>query len=415
MESPEPDQQDQRQTSKGVPPMPESTLLHEAKELFPQLAGYRESLHQIPETDLELPQTSAFVQDQLSALGIEHTTLVDGNCVVATVGSGKPCIMLRADMDALPIVEDSGETFASTNGNMHACGHDLHASALLGAAALLKRHESELAGTVKLLFQPGEETFHGAQAAIDDGLLENPHVDAAFGMHSASQVPVGVVLYGTQCMTAVYGFRITVNGRGGHGSNPGECIDPISAAIQIHLALQELMSREKSPFDEASLTIGSFHAGSASNIIPNQAVMEGTMRVFNPEARAFLIKRINEIVPAVGAAYRTTATVETIIDVPPTINDEDMLSDVLGYLGDDLPEITLADKFHVMPSEDFALYGERIPTVYLMAGAKPDDVDYPLPHHNAKVRFSSDEIPFAAAAYASVALRWLADHAGKEE
>lgn len=386
-------------------------LYEEAAAFKDDLVECRHSLHQFPELDLSLPQTSAFVQGKLTELGIGFKTLVDGNCVVATIGSGAPCIMLRADMDALPIKENSGEPFSSGNENMHACGHDLHATALLGAARLLKAHESELKGTVKLIFQPGEETFHGARAAIADGCMEDPHVDVVFGMHSGSTLPVGSAIYGHQCMTSVFGFRIVISGKGGHGSSPEDCIDPISAGVQIHLALQELMSREKSPLKEASLTIGSFHSGTAANIIPGDAVLEGTLRVFDPELRAFLIKRIKEIVPAVAECYRAKATVETIMDIPPTISDEKLLGECLAYLGEGVPSLKLSDAFHVMPSEDFALYGEHAPSVYMMIGAKPADVDDPFPHHNAKVRFSDDELPYAAAGYAAVALGWLRDHA----
>ena len=387
------------------------SLEAEARAFADDLVSWRREIHRIPETDLSLPQTSSFVQRKLTELGVPFTTLVDGNAVVAQLGQGEPCILLRADMDALPICENSGEPFASQNGNMHACGHDMHATALLGAARLLKAHEAELEGTVKLIFQPGEETFHGARAAIEDGVLENPHVDAAFGMHIISYQPLNTVAYGVQAMTGVYGFRITVTGKGCHGSAPEDGIDPIVAGAHVVLALQELIAREKSPLAEASLTLGSFQSGSAFNIIPGTAVLEGSLRVFDPAVRTFLVQRINEVVPAVAAAYRATATVEDLVDVPPLVCDPQMNGECVKYLSEALPEVAFSETMHVMPSEDFALYAERVPSSFMTIGGAVDGETYP--HHNAKVRFNEAELPQAAAGYAAVALGWLADHREK--
>ena len=214
-------------------------LVAEARAFADELAAWRHDLHQMPELGNNLPQTSAYIQARLDEMDIPHTTLVDGSCVVGLIGAGAAAaaqgngtckdeqagtvVMLRGDMDALPVAEESGEPFASTNGCMHACGHDMHATALLGAARLLKAREAELVdanATVKLLFQPGEETFEGARAAIADGLLQNPRPQAAFAMHVNSQSPLGLVLYGSPALSGVYGFRITLQGKGGHGSSP---------------------------------------------------------------------------------------------------------------------------------------------------------------------------------------------------
>lgn len=197
-------------------------------------------------------------------MDVPFHTIVNGNDVVAQLGEGEPCLLLRADMDALPVAETSGVDFASTNGCMHACGHDMHTTSLLGAAKLLKAHEAELCGTVKLLFQPGEETFNGAEACIKDGVLESPHVDAAVATHVASIAPVGLVAYGDVPNAAVYGFKITLTGKGAHGAMPALGIDPINTAVHIYLALQELIAREVPADQEATLTIGQLSAGSAS-------------------------------------------------------------------------------------------------------------------------------------------------------
>ena len=390
-------------------------LLKEAEGFASDLSAWREALHQTPELDLDLPQTSAFVQARLTEMGIPFKTLVNGSCVVATLGSGEPCIMLRADMDGLPVVEDSGVSFASTNGRMHACGHDTHATGLLGAARLLKAHEAELKGTVKLLFQPGEETFNGARAAIKDGALESPKVDVAFGMHIATEYPVGTMVLPTTgkdhpSYAAVYGFQIDVTGKGGHGSTPDACVDPVNVGVQIYLALQEIIARETSPLDQVSLTVGSFVSGSAANIIPGEARLTGTARAIKPEVLAFVRKRVEELAPAVAAAYRAEATVKTIMDVPVVVNDEELSTEAESYIRAALPASTT----YVCPppltgSEDFTLYGEHVPSAYFRIGGHPEG--YPVyPHHNAKIRFDNKELPLAATAYAAVAMGWLEKH-----
>ena len=244
--------------------MDQQEIFKEALAMQEELATWRHALHQMPELSLDLPKTSAFVQTRLAEMDVPFHAIVNGNGVVAQLGEGEPCLLLRADMDALPVAETSGVDFASTNGCMHACGHDMHTTSLLGAAKLLKAHESELCGTVKLLFQPGEETFNGAEACIKDGVLESPHVDAAVATHVASIAPVGLVAYGDVPNAAVYGFKITLTGKGTHGAMPALGIDPINTAVHIYLALQELIAREVPADQEATLTIGQLSAGSAS-------------------------------------------------------------------------------------------------------------------------------------------------------
>lgn len=401
-------------------------LATEAASFAGELADIRHELHQIPELGCELPRTSALVQRELDRLGIPYQVSVGGSCVIALVGAGTragaegeqggPCILLRADMDALPVRECSGEPFSSTNGRMHACGHDMHAGALLGAARLLKEREDEiceLGGTVKLVFQPGEETFEGMRAAIADGLLENPRPDVAFAMHVNGMTPVGTVLFGSPALSGVFGFRITLHGKGGHGSSPEVCIDPINAGVHVHLALQELVSREVSATDEVALTIGRFSGGAAANVIPDSCVLEGTMRVFNPELMGPLKERIGELAQGVAATYRCTADLEVLSDIPPLVLDADVTSAAMGYIGAALPDTTFLEAFHAMASEDFALVSERIPSSYLMVGAAAHDTDEHFAQHHPKVRFDDAELPRGAASYAAVALGWIADQAHK--
>ncbi len=402
-------------------------LVAEAQAFADELAAWRHDLHQMPELGNNLPQTSAYIQARLDEMDIPHTTLVDGSCVVGLIGAGAAAqgngtckdeqagtvVMLRGDMDALPVVEESGEPFASTNGCMHACGHDMHATALLGAARLLKAREAELVeanATVKLLFQPGEETFEGARAAIADGLLENPRPQAAFAMHVNSQSPLGLVLYGSPALSGVYGFRITLQGKGGHGSSPEICIDPITAGVHVHLALQELISREVPAAKEVALTVGKFAGGLAANVIPDTCVLEGTLRGFDVELMAHLKTRIAEVVNGVATTYRTPATIETLSDVPPLVLDSDMTQASLGYVGAVLPKAAFLPLFHAMASEDFALISSEIPSAYFTVGAAVTDTDERFAQHHPKARFNDAELPLGAAAYTAVALGYIADH-----
>ena len=249
--------------------------------------------------------------------------------------------------------------------------------------------------TVKLLFQPGEETFEGARAAIANGLLENPRPQAAFAMHVNSQSPLGLVLYGSPALSGVYGFRITLQGKGGHGSSPEICIDPITAGVHVHLALQELIAREVPAAKEVALTVGKFAGGQAANVIPDTCVLEGTLRGFDVELMEHLKTRIAEVVKGVATTYRTPATIETLSDVPPLVLDDDMTQASLGYVGATLPKAAFLPLFHAMASEDFALISSEIPSAYFTFGAAVTDTDEHFAQHHPKARFSDAELPLA--------------------
>lgn len=385
-------------------------LLQEAQEIKDELVAWRRALHQIPELGTHLPQTVSYVTAQLDAMGIPYTVLEDSSNVIATIGSGSKCFLLRSDMDALPVAEETGLPFASRNGCMHGCGHDMHAATLLGAARLLKKHEAELPGIVKLLFQSGEETFTGAAAAIKGGVLENPHVDAAFAMHVFAAVEKDTILYSVNPMAAVYGFKITLTGHGGHGSQPEHCIDPINAGVQVYLALQSLIARECPPSAEAALTIGQFDAGNAANVIPQRAVLQGTLRTFKSEITELMIRRINEIVPAVAAAYRTTAEIEVLSNIPSVVCDEALNEEFTASIHELDPSIRMDSSLHVMGSEDFAFISEAVPASYFIIGAGVEDPSKRLGQHNPKILFNEDALVTASAAYAKVAVDWLKKH-----
>ncbi|MCI9217340.1 MAG: amidohydrolase [Dorea sp.] len=381
-------------------------IMLEAEQLQEELTAWRRELHQIPEVGLTLPKTVAFVTKKLEEMNIEYTVYEDSSNIVACIGKGDTCYMIRGDMDALPIEEQSQEPFSSTNGCMHACGHDMHTTMMLGAAKLIKAHESELRGVAKLIFQSAEEIFAGAKALIRSGAMENPHVDAAMALHVFSQVPLGSLGGHSVPCAGVYGFRIKLTGRGVHGSSPEGGIDPIVTAIQIHQGLQELMAREISGFDEVALTIGKFHAGSAANIIPETAEMEGTLRVFDPEIREKIIRRIHEISQGIAAAYRTKVEIEVLSDVPPLVCDEKenaWCQEVIREVDDSL----IVKSFHAMGSEDFACYSRLVPSSFFMIGAGVDNPDERLPQHNPKIRFNENVLPIGAAIYATAVLKRL--------
>ena len=381
-------------------------IMLEAEQIKEEMTAWRRKLHQIPEIGLKLPKTVQFVKEKLDEMGIEYTVYEESSNIVACIGHGDTCYMIRGDMDALPMEKKSGETFSSTNGCMHACGHDMHTAMMLGAAKLIKAHESELKGVAKLLFQSAEEIFAGAKAAITSGVMENPHVDAAMALHVFSQKPLGTLGGHKLPAAGVYGFRIKLTGQGVHGSSPEHGVDPINTAIHIHLGLQELISREVSGFDEVALTIGKFHAGSAANIIPETAELEGTLRVFDPVLRQKMIQRIHTITQNIAEAYRTKAEIEVLSNVPPLVCDEAENAwsrEVIYEVNNSL----IIDEFHAMGSEDFAFYSELVPATFYIIGA---GVEYPeerFPQHNPKIRFNEDVLPIGAAVYTTAVLKRL--------
>lgn len=383
-------------------------LLEEAEGLSKDLVQWRRTLHQIPELGLDLPKSSAFIRERLDDMGIAYETFLDGNCIVATLGKGEgPCILLRADFDALPVQEESGEPFSSTNGCMHACGHDMHAAMLLGAAKLLKERESELPGRVKLLFQPGEEGAHGAAACVEAGVLKNPKPDVAFAIHVASVIPVGTFAWGKQPMARAHYFQITIDGEGGHGSTPEVCIDPITPAAYIHLGMQELVSRESAGSDEVVITTGTFKSGDAPNVIPASAVLRASMRTFDDDLHDRLYKRIDEIASGIAKTYRCSSKLETLSD-DPTVN-----ADVkFGKLTEQaikaaMSDATIDDSLHLMGSEDFSFISREVPSAYYMVGARIDGADQVYGQHNPKARFNERVLPMGVAAHVAVALTWL--------
>ena len=395
-------------------------LLNEAKTLEPQLQTWRRTLHRHPEVGFDLPQTKALVKQALTEMGYAPQDCGKAG-VLALAGGKKPgkILLLRGDMDALPIQEQSGEEFSSEiPGRMHGCGHDMHTAMMLGAAKLLKAHEDEIEGTVKLEFQPAEEIFQGSPDMIANGLLEDPKVDAAVMFHVLAGMPLpsGTVLVpgGGITMASCEQYHITVHGKGGHGSTPHACVDPITAAAHIHIALQEINSRELDPNAFGVLTTGCFKAGAASNVIPDTAEMFGTIRTTDPDNKTgeLIRKRMTEIAQGVALAFRCTAEVEFSDYCPCMVVDKALAADALTYMTDLLG----AGAMDMTPltggkagggSEDFAFVSHEVPTVSMFISAGNAKDGYLYGQHHPKVRFDDSILYEGSAAYSYFALRWL--------
>ena len=390
------------------------TLLQEAEVMQPEILADRRALHRNPETGAELPETAAYVKRRLEALGYAPRMLAGGVAAEITGEKTGRCILLRADMDALRIREETALDFRSENGNMHACGHDLHAAMLLGAAGLLQKHRQELAGTVRLVFQPDEEGFTGAKAMLAAGVLrEAPQPQAAVALHVHSGTPSGLVLCGRGTfMAGCTIFRVTAEGTGCHGAMPETGIDPINIAAHIYLALQELTARELAAEVPAVVTVGRFHGGEAPNIIPGTCVLEGTIRTFDREVTARLMARIGEIAENTARAFRGSARVEELASAPPLKNDPALMN----RMADWAEELVGSQRVYRMDkggmgSEDFASYTYEVPSAYLLlgAGTAAEDSRFGKPMHNPQVVFNEKILPEGAALYAMAALRWLAE------
>ena len=379
-------------------------------ELKDETIANRRHIHKNAETGLDLPKTKAYVMEKLTEYGLEPKDC--GYGVTATLGKGGKVLLLRADMDALPMPEESGEEFACPTGKeAHTCGHDFHAAMLLTAAKMLKEKEDTLEGTIKFMFQPAEETFEGSKNMIENGILENPPVDAALAYHvSPGKMPIGLFMYNDKdtMMYSVDGFKITIHGKGSHGAYPHVGVDPINIGVHIHLALQELIARESDPTHSCVLTIGQFAGGTAANIIPETAVLQGTIRTNKPEARELLVRRMKEVAEKTAAVYNGTVDIEMISEVPPLICNPKLTDEVVGYMQElGIPGLTPYPGISASASEDFAVIAEKVPStfMYLSAGYLDERGQYPA--HHPKAQFNEDVCPIGAACLAHCASQWL--------
>ena len=381
-----------------------------ALALKEETIAHRRYFHTNAEVGLNMPKGQAYVLAELEKLGIEAKPC--GHGVTATIGKPGKCLLLRADMDALPMAEESGLDFACPTGTeAHCCGHDFHVAMLLTAAKMLKENEAELEGTVKFMFQPAEETFEGAKNMIENGILENPAPDAALAYHVTSgKMPTGIYMYNaaSTMMFSVDGFKITIKGRGAHGAYPHASIDPINIACHVYLALEALIAREVDPAKANLLTVGKFNAGSAPNIIPETAELQGTIRSNDKASRELLVRRMKEVAEKTAAVYGGTAEIEMLSEVPPLICDPKLTNEFVGYMGAmGIPGAMPYPGISASASEDFASIADKVPGTFMYLSAGFLDDRGLAPAHNPKVMFNEDVCPIGASSYAHCATEWL--------
>lgn len=404
-----------------------NTIRQMAQDLREQLVKDRRYLHQIPEIGTDLPETSAYIKKRLDEMGIpwkdcggplpEKMTedymaagfprMEKETGVIASIGSGEPCILLRADMDALPIKEDTPLEFKSVNGYGHMCGHDAHAAMLLGAAQILKQMEDSLPGTVKLMFQPGEETGAGARLMVEDGLLENPAPGAAFGIHVQPSDTTGQAGYAMGVNSASLDtFILKIRGNGGHSSQPQLCTDPLIVMNQVYQAVNLLVGRETDPAAMVALTCGVAKGGAAVNIIPDEAELHIGVHTLNVEAAEHLKKRIPELIDHYVKAWNADYTLTTF-HTPCTLTNELLCQELVPCL----KEVLGGSNVHQIPAmsatEDFGYVTEKVPGMFVFLGAGAPDS---APLHSPQMVLDEDVLPLGAALHANVAISWLKSH-----
>jgi len=363
------------------------------KNIEDEIINFRRELHKIPEVGLFLPQTKNFILNELKKMHIEVKEYKSCSGLSAIIGKkeGK-VIAIRSDMDALPIKEETGLSYASTNENMHACGHDGHMAILLGIAKVLKSYEEKINGKVKLIFQPGEEKEGGAKLLVDEGVLKNPDVDMVLGIHIGNfidEIENGTIgLYKGHFMASIDRFNIKIIGKGAHGATPHKSIDPIYISSQIILGIQEIISREIEIFTPSVISIGKISGGSAYNIIPDSVEIEGTVRTLDKKIREYIPKRMEEIILSIVKGFRALYNFEYNFGHPVVVNDDKLVDKFYESVKNVLnKERIIFLKKPTMVGEDFSYYIENIPGLYIFLSSKKEK--NPFPHHNSK--FDIDE------------------------
>jgi amidohydrolase len=386
-------------------------LYQEAQSLFLYSQNIRRDLHQHPELGFQEVRTAGVIARELNTLQVEMTIGVGKTGVVAILEAANPgpVVLLRFDMDALPITEATGAEYASIHpGVMHACGHDGHVAIGLTVARLLHEHRRDWSGTVKLVFQPAEEGLGGAEAMINDGVLANPRPDVVLALHIWNEKPQGWLgICPGPVMAASEIFHIRILGKGGHGALPHTTNDPVLAASQIVNALQGIVARNVPPLESAVLSVTMIHAGDAFNIIPQVAELQGTIRSFDPAVRRRLLERFNQVVSSVSQAFDCQAEIIVKSITPAVVNDPEVTSRIRkvaedNQLGDNLP---LA--YSTMGSEDMAFMMQDFPSCYFFVGSNNSAKGLDFAHHHQKFDFDEASLPRAAALMAAAAMDFL--------
>jgi amidohydrolase len=383
----------------------------EADALFDYSRDLRRDLHQHPELAFQEVRTAKIVAQELGKIGLEVRTGVGKTGVVGILEGERPgpVILLRFDMDALPIEEATGAPYTSkTPGVMHACGHDGHTTIGLTVARLLQGHAADLPGTIKFMFQPAEEWVAGAKAMIADGVLDEPRPAMALGLHLWNYEPIG--WFGVTpgpAMAAVNSFEVEVTGLGGHAALPEKTHDPIVAAAQIITALQTVVSRNVSPLESAVVSITEVRSGDSTNVIPPVASLKGTIRSYLPEVQDLLGSRVKEIVCGIGKTLQCDTRFEVLMEAPPLKNDLKITSSIQDLIRRAFPGKKLDTSFQTMGSEDMAEVLVRVPGCYFFVGSADPDRGLNAPHHHPEFDFDEKVLPLAAGLMATAAKEQL--------
>ena len=392
----------------------QGSLLDEARGLLDETIELRRRIHRHPEIGLTLPRTQQVVLDALAPLGLDVRTGSKTTSVTATLEGARPgpTMLLRADMDALPLQEETGLPFASeVNGAMHACGHDSHVAMLVGAARMLAARRATLAGRVVFMFQPGEEGYHGARVMIEEGLLDGARKpDAAFGLHVGARHPAGVIATrGGALLASGDTFQITVRGDGGHASAPHDCLDPIPIACEIVQAFQTLVTRRVNAFDPAVVTVAKIEAGTTRNIIPETASLLGTIRTVSERTRTNVLDGVKRVAEGVAAAHGATVEVNLIRGYPVTVNDNAFADRVMRVATELLgTERVQPMTTPIMGSEDFSYVLQRVTGAFAFLGTRPTEGPAP-PNHSNRMLVNESALPTGIAMHVAVALDFLND------
>lgn len=379
----------------------------EDKEL---LSKIRREFHQHPELGFEEYETSGKIKQYLSEWGIEYTTVAKTGIKAVIRGKGNKTVALRADMDALPIQDKKECEYKSqVTGKMHACGHDAHVAILLGVAKILKSIEKELDGNVVLLFEPAEETVGGASFMIEEGVLENPHVDAVIGLHVDDSLKCGTIGVKSGVMNAASNtFVIKIKGKGSHGAYPHMGIDPITISCNVINTLQTLVSRETSPTEPIALTVGSIHGGTVDNVIPDEVEIKGTIRTLSSNHRRVMETRLREVVEGVTTAMRGKAEIEIVEGYPCLINDDSMTKFLCKTASEIIGEDKIIKLEHPgLGVESFAYFSMERPSVYYTLGCRNEEKGIIYPLHNSLFDIDEDCLPLGAALQALLVYRFL--------
>jgi amidohydrolase len=386
--------------------------LQNAHVLFPFSQAVRRDLHQHPELGYKEIRTAGIIARELRELGMEVTTGVAETGVIGLLEGAKPgpVVLVRFDMDALPVLEQTGAEYAScTSGAMHACGHDGHVAVGLTAARLLSAQRDHLNGTIKFVFQPAEEGLGGAERMVAEGVLVNPRVDACLALHIWNEMPLGWFgIPAGPLMASADIFHIRLEGKGGHGALPHTTVDPVAAAAQMINALQTIVSRNVSPLQSAVISVTQVHAGETFNVIPQYAEMSGTVRAFEPVVRALVLERLDQVVKGMAQVMNCNVTLELSALTPPVINTPAVAAKVAMVAQKLHPNALIDREYRTMVSEDMAFMMKDIPSCYFMVGSANQQKGLNYSHHHPKFDFDEQVLSSAAAAIAAAAAELLA-------